>query len=179
MKRPKDDSANILQIYEYSTDLISRAKKAMPILKLVPNLLLGLVLKHFVVCIGYLDGSDSPKLNLYLEASGDVTVSREDSGDVRKSEIKISEILSELQRVLHPLNAYVVKKMVRIADSGEGVHFGGWLPMGTLSDTLGRPLGSKYVHVIDSSILPTVESGPITFTVMANAVRIANQVSNI
>jgi choline dehydrogenase-like flavoprotein len=45
--------------------------------------------------------------------------------------------------------------------------------MGEKSDLLGRPLGTQNIHVVDSSVLPTIAPGPITFTAMANAMRIA------
>ena len=55
---------------------------------------------------------------------------------------------------------------------GEGVHYGAWLPMGKKSDLLGRPNECTNIHVVDSSILPSIPPGPITFTLMANAIRI-------
>jgi choline dehydrogenase-like flavoprotein len=43
------------------------------------------------------------------------------------------------------------------------------------SDLLGRPFGWSRVHVVDASVLPTVPATTITFSVMANAHRIASQ----
>ncbi len=45
------------------------------------------------------------------------------------------------------------------------------------SDRWGRPFGSKRVHVIDASVLPTIPSTTITLSVMANAHRIATAVA--
>jgi choline dehydrogenase-like flavoprotein len=42
------------------------------------------------------------------------------------------------------------------------------------SDKWGRPFGFKKVHIIDSSVLPSIPATTITLTVMANAARIAN-----
>jgi choline dehydrogenase-like flavoprotein len=50
--------------------------------------------------------------------------------------------------------------------------------MGERSDLLGRPNGCHNIHVVDSSVLPTIAPGPITFTVMANARRIAEEAVN-
>jgi choline dehydrogenase-like flavoprotein len=47
--------------------------------------------------------------------------------------------------------------------------------MGKGSDLLGRPNGFQRIHVVDSSVLPSIAPGPITFTVMANAMRIAEE----
>jgi choline dehydrogenase-like flavoprotein len=56
---------------------------------------------------------------------------------------------------------------------GTGYHFGATLPMGTASDYLGRIQDWKNIHIVDSSVLPFLEVGSITPTVMANAHRIA------
>ena len=41
------------------------------------------------------------------------------------------------------------------------------------SDVLGRPHGLSRIHLVDSTTFPTIPSTTITFTVMANAHRIA------
>ena len=41
------------------------------------------------------------------------------------------------------------------------------------SDTLGRPIPARRVHVVDASCFPSVPGGTITFPAMANAYRIA------
>jgi choline dehydrogenase-like flavoprotein len=46
------------------------------------------------------------------------------------------------------------------------------------SDLYGRPNGLSYTHIIDSSVLPRISAFPITFTTMANAVRIASHFEN-
>ena len=60
---------------------------------------------------------------------------------------------------------------------GRGFHFGGTLPMSSNpkdfeSDLFGRPMGLKRVHVVDSSVLPSIPATTITFSTMANAHRI-------
>jgi choline dehydrogenase-like flavoprotein len=47
--------------------------------------------------------------------------------------------------------------------------------MGDKASVLGVPIGCSNIHVVDSSIFPSVAAGPITFTVMANAMRIARE----
>ena len=41
------------------------------------------------------------------------------------------------------------------------------------TDVLGRPAGLHRVHVVDSTVFPTVPAPTITLTAMANAHRIA------
>ena len=42
------------------------------------------------------------------------------------------------------------------------------------SDVLGRPAGFQRVHAVDSTVLPSIPATTVTFTVMANAHRIAS-----
>ena len=61
-------------------------------------------------------------------------------------------------------------------------HFGGTLPMSTRpqgeysTDLLGRPRGWERVHVVDSSVFPSIPSTTVALLAMANAVRIAKTV---
>ena len=60
---------------------------------------------------------------------------------------------------------------------GHSQHFGGSLPMSKIkshnrTDFMGRPFNMKNVHVVDSTILPSIPATPTTFVCMANAVRI-------
>lgn len=61
---------------------------------------------------------------------------------------------------------------------GDGNHAGGTFPMrarpGRLeTDRLGRLPQLRAVHMVDASVLPRIPAGPPTYTVMANAHRIA------
>jgi choline dehydrogenase-like flavoprotein len=66
----------------------------------------------------------------------------------------------------------------RIGAPGSSFHVGASLPMqrdpqGSATDRLGRPAGTDRLHVIDASVLPAIPATTITFSVMANAHRIA------
>jgi choline dehydrogenase-like flavoprotein len=45
------------------------------------------------------------------------------------------------------------------------------------TDTVGRPYGMSYTHVIDATVLPSIPATTITLTVMANAYRIGESVA--
>ena len=49
------------------------------------------------------------------------------------------------------------------------------VPTGLETDLWGCVPGLPSVHVVDSSVLPTIPAGPLAFTVMANAHRIASE----
>lgn len=63
--------------------------------------------------------------------------------------------------------------------AGEGYHLGGSLPMRNApqapmqSDLMGRPYGFRHLHVVDSSVFPSLPGTSIGLLIMANAGRIA------
>jgi choline dehydrogenase-like flavoprotein len=71
--------------------------------------------------------------------------------------------------------------MLRLGDAGQGYHVGGAFPMRARpgpfqSDVLGRPFGFERVHLVDSTTFPSIPASTVTFTVLANAHRIASTV---
>ncbi len=68
----------------------------------------------------------------------------------------------------------------RLGPPGSSFHCGGTFPMsrdpvGLQTDVLGRPAGLERVHLVDASVLPSIPATTITFSVMANAHRIASK----
>jgi len=68
----------------------------------------------------------------------------------------------------------------QIPDAGYSNHLGACLPMRHSpepgeTDRLGRPYGLKRVHVVDSACFSDLPSEHLTFTIMANSMRIATQ----
>jgi len=49
------------------------------------------------------------------------------------------------------------------------------VPVGLETDPWGQVPALPRVHVVDASVLPSVPAGPVAFTVMANAHRIASE----
>lgn len=92
----------------------------------------------------------------------------------------INKILSLLKKNSKNLGFYPLSLFLKIGDYGAGYHSGGTFKMSNYnnkigqSDQWGRPSGYKKIHLIDSSVLPTIPSTTITFTMMANAARIAD-----
>ena len=70
--------------------------------------------------------------------------------------------------------------LARLNPLGSSFHCGGTFPMRETpeegeTDVLGRPAGYRRVHLIDASVFPTIPASTITFSVMANAHRIATE----
>lgn len=67
----------------------------------------------------------------------------------------------------------------RTGAHGSSFHTGGTFPMSRApglgeTDKLGRPEGSTRIHLVDSSVMPAIPATTITYSVMANAHRIAS-----
>jgi choline dehydrogenase-like flavoprotein len=76
------------------------------------------------------------------------------------------------------LRAVPLAPAMKVSEPGRGFHSGGTLPMRERpgpfeTDRLGRPHGFDRVHIVDSSVFPSINASTITLTVMANAYRIA------
>lgn len=83
-----------------------------------------------------------------------------------------------LARAARRLGLAVLTPASRLGAPGSSFHVGGSLPMrrrpsGLESDRLGRAAGLSRVHVVDASVFPSIPATTITYSVMANAHRIA------
>jgi ferredoxin len=163
-----------IQLYDYSEDLINRAKKISRFLEFLPDRFLKIPLQRMIVGIGYLDGTLSPRISMNLKADGGVNLSVKNE-DLSQSKFHVNNVVKQLALEFKELGIYPIKFLTQSAEPGEGVHSGAWLPMGIKSNELGSPSGFDDIHIIDSSVLPHIPAGPITFTVMANSARIAKE----
>jgi ferredoxin len=177
-KRDSNPSSQY-QLYEYADELILRTQRVLPFGKFLPKTILRFILKRMMVGIGYLDGKFSPSIKINLLENGSIFTELDSAGiSVKQRNQRIQESIRRLSKSIRTHGLLPLHSLTQIALPGEGVHFGAWLPMGERSDLLGRPNGCHNIHVVDSSVLPTIAPGPITFTVMANARRIAEEAVN-
>ena len=129
---------------------------------------------------GFLHSDDSPGLRLELTDSGVRLV-----GDrVPHPHAKVHALMRKLRRLGRYTGAAPVPGLTQVGPPAKSFHYGGSLPMrahpsGLESDVLGRPYGSQRVHVVDSSIFPSIAGTTIAFTAMANAHRIATEVAHL
>ena len=82
-------------------------------------------------------------------------------------------------RSLRSAGYWMPVRATQFTAPGTGYHFGASLRHGIESDDLGRPFGLSRLHIVDSSVLPALEVGSITPTVMANAIRIGRAVTQM
>ena len=85
-----------------------------------------------------------------------------------------------LLRLVRRLSCWPLRRI----DPGAGasIHYGGSLPMSLNDDALtttpdGLLRGTRGVYLVDGSVLPSLPAKPLTFTLMANADRIARRLA--
>jgi choline dehydrogenase-like flavoprotein len=176
-----DDSrrAAHVQVYGYS-DLMLREVAAT--LRLPPRLVeraLQPALSRLLFCQGYLHSDRSRTIRAELRGSApEAPLDLVPGGSAETVERRVRAVLDRLRAAARPLRAVPLRHLLQVWDPGRGIHVGGSFPMsaepvGLQSDLLGRPAGLRRIHLVDSSVFPSVPPTTITYTVMANAQRIA------
>ena len=176
--RAVSDHTAHLQIYSYSEMFEQALRSATGPLWPLAAPLSGMLLSRLFIVQGYLHSHDSPGMRMILRSNDSGHCLHVTPDDAASARATVAKVLRKLWR-LSPLTGCIpLTPMLQCGKAGRGFHSGGWLPMknspGELdSDTMGRPWGMRHVHVIDSSVLPSIPATTITYTVMANAHRIA------
>lgn len=170
-----------LQIYTYN-DLYLEALKNLTrgAFKLL-NMPIMQLLGRLMIAQGYLHSRESSSATLALmrEPQGGqarLVVTARHNPNVTKT---IWKVIGKLFGAMPELRMAPMPLTLHIARPGRGFHSGGTFPMAMKpgpfqSDTLGRPYGFTRVHIVDASCFPSVPATTITFSVMANAHRIAS-----
>ena len=172
--------ATHIQVYTYS-DLFEQPIRAMlgPLAAVFPW---KMFLSRMVLVQAFIHSKDSPSFHgtLVKTAEGDemkmTTVERPETT------VLIKKLIKKLWSISRMTGMFPVRLLLQRGEPGRGFHTGGTFPMvatqpqGFESDLLGRPAGMQRVHVVDSSVMPSIAGTTITYTAMANAHRIASLV---
>jgi choline dehydrogenase-like flavoprotein len=162
-----------MQIYTFSRLIEQGVAVKLGILHKLLRPLLRPLVERLVVVQAFLHSDVSGTL---LARRTDSGLSVEGSACVRKTRLP-----RVLFRHAGKLGLLPLLPLVEYALPGQGFHSGGSFPMRDKpgegdSDLLGR-CGFENIHIVDSSILPSIAGTTITLTEMANAYRIADTVS--
>jgi choline dehydrogenase-like flavoprotein len=135
-----------------------------------------------MVALCYLHSDDSGGVHLHLERAKGTQRGRLVAEPVRAP--RTAQVVRKLGRKLlrhaPALGFAAAAPAVHMASPGRGYHSGGTFPMSASpgdgqTDVLGRLEAWRRVHLVDASIMPTIPSATITYSVMANAHRIATR----
>jgi len=133
-----------------------------------------LVLPATLLLQVFYSGEPRPENRLGVDAQGNLLVDHAAHlpGGVER------HLLSAFRR----LGFYGFTRTTRVLEPGGSIHYGGALPMHERSgapyetDRDGRLGGSRRVFVADSSTFPRLPAKNLTFTIMANALRVGDAV---
>ena len=165
------------QFYNFTEALLNRAISTSWIARLIPKKILANVMSRLIFAIGYLPSEYSKNLSMSLDEIGNLEILALRSNlSKRKKNSRIGNKYILNKSIFRRAGLWPISSMIQHLNAGLGSHYGGWAPAGISSDSLGRLNSDSRVHLVDSSVLPTIPAGPITFTVMANAVRIVRAI---
>lgn len=172
-----------MQIYGPSAYLSHRVASSSKMFSILPRRLRNLTTRHIYIGLGYLPSAESGALSVNLVQDNRVKIAPSRRPQATAIRFAIKSHNTNLRRI----GIRLIPPTVQTLHLGGGNHLGASIPMvggGTRiiqnrhwSDELGRPFGTGNVHVVDSSILPSIPAGPITLTAMANANRIARRLA--
>jgi len=167
------DAHNVhLQIYGYSDVLdAAMAQKLGPL-----RAFRSMLLERMLVVQGYLHSDRSGRLDARLDA-GKLIVTPQRNPVTSET---LKRVIRKLVKMSPALGVAPVAPLLQEMLPGRGYHSGGSFPMRARpvrgeTDALGRPYGRRRVHIVDSSVFPSIPAATITLAVMANAWRIGHE----
>lgn len=174
-----------LQVYGYNNLYRAAIENAIGPLHHLGKPLIDSFLKRFILLQGYLhsDYSHEIEARLLPRAENALTARLElKAKENPATKATIKRLTKKLRSVRPFLRGMPLSTLMKIAAPGRGFHTGGSFPMRSSpgefeTDVLGTPAGCRRVHIIDSSVFPSVPASTITLTAMANAHRIATEFS--
>ena len=175
---------SFLQFYSFNDQILNFFKKKLGIFyNFFDFLLKKFLLGRILIVQGFLHSDYSSEAAFVFDKEKNILEVKAIS---KKNKInKINNIIKLLSNNSMILGFYPLKFFLKISKYGRGYHSGGTFPMKNNpmkigeTDIFGRPYKFNNVHIVDSSIFPSIPAGPITLTVMANSLRIADNFDKI
>ena len=167
------------QFYTYNDHYIAAVKGKLGPLYPLGKPFQHLLFERFSVILAYLHSDDSPAMATRLIKENGKTRFMVEGKPNARTEPTAKALTNKLWKDRKLFGLTPLLPMMEIQKPGKGYHFGASFPMRDKpgdfeSDVWGRPTGFRRVHVVDGSVLPSLASTTFTFTVMANAHRIAS-----
>jgi choline dehydrogenase-like flavoprotein len=168
-----------LQIYGHNEVIADRLESAAA----WAGPLSGAVERHFAPRLlaiqGYLHSDEGIPVRITAQGRGEDCRLAVTAGDASATKAAVGRVASKLARHSADLGFAPLAFLRKVGLPGEGNHAGGSFPMkkspaAWQTDPLGRLHGHERVHLVDSSVLPSIPAATFTYAVMANAGRIAS-----
>lgn len=168
------------QLYTYNDlfplDMRARFGRLSPVLR--P--LIEATCRRLVVAQAFLHSDESGRMDIQLkQTTGGAAWIDGLSQPVAETRPALQRVKRKLSQAMRSAGFVTLGSQARIGAPGSSFHCGGTLPMhanpaGQQTDIYGRLPGLAKVHIVDASVLPSIPATTITFSVMANAHRIAS-----
>ena len=171
-----------IQVYQYGDYVLEPIKRILKGFTPLFSRIMNSILERLVIMQAMLHSDFSDELELKVVCGTDGRYKLNVVGvKNKKARQGYKKLLKAINKILPGGRAFRLGMF--IDPPGASNHIGGTFPMREIprsekneSDIWGRIKGLEKVHIVDSSILPSLPAPTITFTVMANAVRIAQHV---
>jgi len=162
-----------LQFYFYSKSILKLAKSIIKftfIDKILPQRFLNFFGGVFI----YFDEELSSSFEIYKEDG----ILKLNNFESKKSSL---ELKKNIFKILRSSGIYVIYFLKKELKYGKSYHYGSQFPHAlevtkNTTDTQGRLNNLKNSHIIDASVLPSINTGPVTKTIIANSYRITFEV---
>lgn len=181
----EQDVSYHIQGYTYTDAFSKGLERFVPKKILGANIFKEQIFGRISILQGFLSSKYSGSLKLRLEQGGDISRNNRlvIQGYINPESKKIArKIANRLMKASFLLGSVPIVSFISLGQPGQSYHTGGSFPMRQKPselecDTLGRLNNFRRIHLVDGSVLPTLAGSPFAFTVMANAHRIASEIS--
>ena len=172
---PGSTSLTHLQFYGWNDIIEDVVRQKLGIFGTLPAMIRQQIEDRIMVMFGYLHSDYGPKLQLTVPAAGLPTLKGSPAPGARALAQAAMRRLIKNRKALGGVPA---APLLDMGLPGASAHIGASFPMAfqpgkMQSDRLGRPHPLRRIHIVDASVLPSIPATTITFSVMANAARIA------
>ncbi|MBI4848389.1 MAG: hypothetical protein HY808_07435 [Nitrospirae bacterium] len=173
-----------IQLYTYNEMMKHKLRQVLRRFSDLSSFIQPFILGRLLAIQGYLHSNCAE--GILLQASwqgvnGKVKMSLQSQSEAVVRNI-IAHVVWELALNSNSIGAFSLIPLLKIGVPGDGNHIGAVFPMKRdpedwESDIYGRIRGWQRIHVVDASVMPTLPAPTLTYTVMANAHRIASKVA--
>jgi choline dehydrogenase-like flavoprotein len=172
-----------LQLYSFHEFFLAELGDLLRVLPGPLQDLCWALLNRLTLAFVYLPGADSARATAHVvAAAGEPGRVHIDAEPQAESRAILARLIAQLRRARGPLGLWPLPALVKSTPFGFHGHLAGTLPMrespGPLeTEASGRLHGTARVFVVDTAAFPTLPAQNLTFTAMANALRIADGIA--
>ena len=172
-----------MQLYRFTLPLLGPVANLLVSLPGILRRLFTAPFSRLVFGFIYLHSEDSARYSATVDASSEglsqLNIEMDKPGRGKKL---FSSIMDKLKSMHLVTGIKPVLSLAKSTPAGFSCHIGGTMPMrrkpGEMeTDLSGRLSGTHRCYVVDAAVFPSLPAQNLTLTVMANAMRIANDIS--